>query len=246
MEEKYIQTISRYSLNGQLLETYPNARVAADAMNTNQRYLSGAASPNEKPYTAKGYIWRRGNAPELDMKPFEKTKWHLASPLSKKQKTIGQYDLDGNLVNTYLNTKEAGKAVGVHYQGIRAVTNGRGLTYGGFIWSKTIKKKIAVDPRIKEIKSGISQYDLNGRWICSFKSGLEAERKTGIGNDSISLAIKGETTLTAGGYLWRRGQSLRINISELRSSPLFPRSRIAVHIRTKRKQNLSKMQEKES
>jgi len=46
LEKKYIKTISRYSLKGQLLETYPNAKVAAEAMNSNQSYLSGAARPN--------------------------------------------------------------------------------------------------------------------------------------------------------------------------------------------------------
>ncbi|MHA4896018.1 NUMOD1 domain-containing DNA-binding protein [Pedobacter sp. PWIIR3] len=240
MEKKYTLKISRYSLSGALLETYPNARVAAEALNTSQQYLTAAANPDKNPHTAKGYIWRRGNQPQLDMVPFEKTKWHLRCPLAKDRKTVGQYDLDGNLVASYLNTKEAGKAVGVHYQGIRKVTNGRGLTYGGFIWSKTVKKKISVDPRIKLIKSGISQYDLNGRWIQSYKTGLQAQKVTGIGHDSISLAIKGETTITAGGFLWRKGQNLRINISELRSNPLFPRSRLATHIKTKRKNNLSK------
>jgi hypothetical protein len=232
--------ISRYSLSGQLLETYPNARIAAEAMNTSQQYLSMAANPGSRVHTALGYLWRRGKSPDLDMKPILKKKYAGGSPLAKQQHTVGQYDLEGNLLNTFTNSKTAARAAGVHYNGVRDVIKGRGLTYGGFIWCKSMKKKIEVNPRIKEIKFGISQYDLNGRWIRSFKSGLEAEKITGIGNDNISLAIKGKTTLTAGGYMWRKGQELRINISELRNAPQFEKSRLARHIKNKRKENLEK------
>jgi len=164
-------------------------------------------------------------------------KWLCASPLAAQQMTVGQYDLQGNLIGTFTNTKTAAKAAGVHYKGVRDVIKGRGLTYGGFIWSKSLKKKIDVNPRIKETKFGISQYDLDGRWLRSFKSGLEADKVTGIGNDNISRAKKG-TTLRAGGYLWRKGQALRISMTELRQHPHFAGSMLETHLKKKRKKNL--------
>lgn len=225
--------ISRYSLSGKLLETYPNARIAAEAMKTAQGYLSAAAREGTKIITACGYMWRRGNAPEIDLKPILKERWFAPSPLANQQLIIGQYDLEGNLVNTYINTVEAAKAVGVHKNGIRDVIKGRGMTYGGFIWSKTIKKKIAVDPKITAIRAGISQYDLDGRWIRSYKNCLAASRITKIDNSNIHLALHGHT-LTAGGFLWRKGTNLRININELRKHPHYLRSELHRHMKKKR------------
>lgn len=225
--------VSRYSLSGKLLETYANARVAAEALNTSQQYISIAARNSGKVLTACGYLWRRGHATEIDIKPILKERWYGPSPLAKQQHIIGQYDLEGNLVNTYTNTVEAGKAVGVHRNGIRDVIKGRGMTYGGFIWSKTIKKKIEVDPKVTASKAKISQYDLDGRWMRSYKSCLEAARETNIDNTNIHLAVHGQT-LTAGGFLWHKGTKLRININELRRHPHYPKSLLERHMKKKR------------
>ena len=231
--EKYQRVISRYSLSGQRLETYPNAKAAAAAVNSDQTYISRAARPNTEVFTACGYLWRRGDAPEIDIRPLLKKDWHGPSPMAAKKHTVGQYDLVGNLVGTHVNTKEAGKAVGVHYNGIRDVIKGRGMTYGGFIWSKTIKKKIAVDPRITEKIAGVSQYDMDGRWIRSFKNCYEAARLTGVDNGHIHHALNGDI-LNAGGYLWRKGKQLRININELRRHPAYKGSELQRHMKRKR------------
>jgi hypothetical protein len=225
--------ISRYSLSGQLLETYKNTSVAAKAMNTNNSNIHVAAKNDGRAVTACGYIWRPGNEPEIDIKALLKKKWYHASPLAAKQQTVGQYDLEGNLVNTHINSLAAAKAVGVHQNGIRDVIKGRGMTYGGFIWSKTIKKKIAVDPRITEKLAGVSQYDMDGRWIRSFKSCYEAARITQIDNGQIHHALNGHM-LNAGGYLWRKGQQLRININELRRHPTYKGSELQRHMKRKR------------
>lgn len=235
-KKKIILTISRYNLNGELLETYPNARIAAEAMNSSQKYITYTAQ-GKKALTACGYIWRRGNEPKIDIQPMLESRWHCSSPLASKQHTVGQYDLEGKLINTYTNTKEAGKAVGFHYQGIRKVMRGEGLTYGGFIWSKQIKKKIKVNPKIKA-DTTISQYDLNGRWIRSFKNAYLAGKETGIDDSSIGHVIKGKT-LTAGNFLWRKGSRLRINVTELRRHKQYPNSALQRHTKKKREKSVS-------
>ncbi|MCD0489457.1 hypothetical protein LPB86_14535 [Pedobacter sp. MC2016-14] len=229
--KKLIATISRYNLSGDLLETYPNARIAAEAMNSSQQFITYAAQ-GKKALTACGYIWRRGAEPSIDLTPLLKERWHPSSPLAGKQHTVGQYDLEGNLLNTYTNTKTAGKAVGFHYQGIRKVIRGEGLTYGGFIWSKEIKKKIKVNPRIKS-DTTISQYDLDGRWIKSFKNAYLAGIETGVDDSSITHAINGKV-LTAGKYIWRNGQALRLNVNELRRHPHYAGSALQRHMKKKR------------
>lgn len=52
----------------------------------------------------------------------------------------------------------------------------------------------------KKLYKSVSQYDLNGNFIRSFNSGLEAERETGIRH--ISECCNGRQK-TAGGYIWR-------------------------------------------
>ncbi|WP_316833609.1 NUMOD1 domain-containing DNA-binding protein [Pedobacter nutrimenti] len=243
-KEKSTYMISRYSLTGQLLETYPNAKVAAQALGTSQTYISKAARTNNKVWTARKYLWRRGNEPVLDLAPMLKERWYGASPVSKNQKTIGQYDLQGNLINTYTNTVEAGKAVGIHHKGIRDVIKGRGLTYGGFIWNKTLKKKIRVDSKITSKIEKVSQYDLDGRWVKSYDSCLAAAQKTKIDNGQIHHCLNGHL-LTAGGYLWRKGEKLRINTSELRKHPRYPGSKLDKHIRKKKQLNTATLTQKE-
>jgi len=232
-------TVSRYSLSGQFLETYANCRVAAEAMGTNQQFIIAAARLDTKVHTACGYLWRRGIAPEIDVKSMLKEQWFHSSPLAKQQHTVAQYDLKGNLVATHTNSITAAKAVGVHQNGIRDVIKGRGLTYGGFIWSNSIKKKIDVNPRITTIRTGISQYDLDGRWIRTYKSCLAAERATSIDHSTIHLAVHG-VTVTAGRFLWRRSHDLRINVNELRRHPHYAGSFLEKHLNAKRQQSTKK------
>lgn len=229
--KKLVSVISRYNLNGILLETYPNAMIAAKAMNCSGRFIS-YATQGKRIVTAAGYVWRRGTEPEIDLNPLLKLRWLHHSPLASKQHTVAQYDLEGKLVNTYVNTKVAGKAVGMHYQGIRRVMRGEGLTCGGFIWSKEIKKKIKVDPRINA-DTTISQYDLDGKWIQSFKSAYIAGEVTGIDDSSIGHVIHGRL-LAAGNFLWRKGAALRINVNELRRHKCYEGSTLQRHMKRKR------------
>lgn len=231
-KENGTYNISRYSLTGKLLETYPNAKVAAAAMKIFQGHLSAAARKSGKILTAHGYIWRRGKATEIDIQPLLKERWYGCSPLAKQQARIGQYDLEGNLINTYSSTVEAAKAVGAHKNNIRKVTSNRGLTCGGFIWSKTIKKKIQVNPKIKSSRI-VSQYDLDGKWIKTYKNAMEASSITGVEEGSIYNVVN-NNALTAGGFLWRKGEDLRININELRRHPHYSRSGLQKHMKKKR------------
>lgn len=232
---KLILTISQYDLNGKLLKTYPNAKVAAETVGSSQRYISYAAQ-GKKALTACGYLWRRGAEPQLDMDGLLSRRWYQQSPLATKQHTVGQYDLYGKLVATYTNTKEAGRAVGFHYQGIRKVMRGEALTYGGFIWSKQIKKKIDVNPRIIP-DTTVSQYDLDGKWLRSFPNAYVASKETGVQCACIHHVLNG-TLLTAGRFLWRRSRQLRINVNELRQHPHFSRSAVERHLKKKRAKRL--------
>lgn len=69
------------------------------------------------------YSWERGRKKQYGEE-------HHSSKL------IGQYDLEGNLLNTYYGSGEASKSTGIHSATIRAACRG-GYGYktrGGFIW----------------------------------------------------------------------------------------------------------------
>ena len=54
----------------------------------------------------------------------------------KQQIPVAQFDLEGNLINTFNSYKEAQEATGVWYTHIGNVCNGKRATAGGFIWKK--------------------------------------------------------------------------------------------------------------
>lgn len=231
-ERKIVKEVSRYSLSGILLETYPDTKTAALAMETTQTSISIASKGEKRLQTLKGYIWRRGNAPEVDLKPILDSAKLLHSPLTKKKHNVGQYDLYGNFIASYSNTKLAGKAAGVHYQGVRMAIRGQRYTYGGYVWSNEIKKKVKVHPKVRPDKT-VSQYDLDGRLLGTFSNCYNASKETGIDCSHIHRMLTGEV-LTAGSYLWRYGSPLRINVNELRRHPLYPGSKLERHLKAKR------------
>jgi len=247
--EKGAHTISRYSLSGQRIATYANAAEAARRMKTSAEYLSNAARGKSGVFTACGYLWRRGNAPAIDLAPLLESKRFRRSPLAKKQSNIGQYDLDGNLIKTYSTIKEASLVSKIHYNSIQEVISGRALTSGGFLWREGVKPKINVKSLSKHDgyrnsilsvdSRRVSQYTLDGIWVKTFNTITEASKATSIDNKSITQVVKGER-MTAGGFLWQQGSALRININLLRKSPCFSNSALEKYLKEKRKKKLEK------
>ena len=74
--------------------------------------------------------------------------------------------------------------------------------YDGFsdkqLQSLLIKQKQAVE----KIRRPVEQYDLDGNYLASFESMLEAERKTGCNNSKICACCK-ENRKQAYGYIWK-------------------------------------------
>jgi hypothetical protein len=52
-----------------------------------------------------------------------------------------------------------------------------------------------------KLSKAVLCFDLNGKYVCTFRSIMEAQRKTGINNSQISATCKGKWQ-SAGGYLW--------------------------------------------
>lgn len=110
------------------------------------------------------------------------------------QKCIDQYDLEGNLLNTYNSVSEAKRKTGVKH--ISGVLLGERCTAGGFYWSyhgEGFRPK-----RIKTHYTSVVQYDLRGNFIKEFSSIKEAIEETGA--TGITYACVHHTK--AGKWLW--------------------------------------------
>lgn len=123
--------------------------------------------------------------------------------------TIYQYDLEGNLIQIYDSFSDAKR---------KTLLN---LPYNvpkshfscGYMWVYEAENN-NIEQLISEYKSNnryvkeVQQYDLNGNFICSFKSAAEASRKLGINVSSIKGVINGKQS-TGGGFLWYKLNGLR-------------------------------------
>ena len=236
--------ISRYSLSGKLLETYHNAEVAAKIFGCSANLLSKAT--RGKPLTYKSYIWRRGANPEIDINEFAGTTGIWGSPLSKYIHNIGQYSLQGKLIATFGTIKEIESKLNLNYNQLSGSLNGRNITCGGFIWRYSTKPTINIKqleklPGFKHSSvysehNKISRYDLDGIWRGTYAGVSDASRKTKVDSKSIHIVLKGDG-ITAGGYLWAKGEALRLNPNSFRQHSHFEHSLLQRYMKQKNQRN---------
>lgn len=75
----------------------------------------------------------------------------------------------------------------------------------------------AVKNSKKKTSKKVYQYDMNGTFVKSYKSMHEADRQTGIANNSICASANGRQ-LTAGGFYWRHNKVKQIDIDAILST----------------------------
>lgn len=123
---------------------------------------------------------------------------------AKPKKIVAQYDLDGNYIRTYKSISEASKATGISTTVISKCCKGKRRTSKGFIW-KYIEEDILahdkIEPAIQQEKP-VSQYEMNGNHIGTYKSISEASRATGTPITNISHCCNGRHK-TSGGFIWK-------------------------------------------
>ena len=77
--------------------------------------------------TAAGYIWKYSDDVNIDFS-------EKISINENKGRSVGQYDLNVNLIKIHNSIADAGRNVGVHKNNIWGVINNFRKTSGGFIW----------------------------------------------------------------------------------------------------------------
>lgn len=137
-----------------------------------------------------------------------------ASSSRKRGKAVYQYDLDGRYVGEYKTVREAIKAVGcVTIYG--AIDKRR--KSAGYMWSYT--KTDSIEPFYTFQKHQTHQYSLDGRYIQSFDSRLEAAESIGVHPARISDVVCGRRN-SCGGFLWSNTKHNHIQIDPLDTSNL--------------------------
>lgn len=113
-------------------------------------------------------------------------------------------DPQNNCVGNLYQSTRSQLTYKLHEQG-RAVllTSNIGIKHS----AERISRQIAAQSK------EVSQYDLQGNWIATYKSIKEAEIYTKISRSSISNALSGMIYI-AGGFVWRTEKKSRIDLSE--------------------------------
>jgi len=252
-KEHYAQTgeheISQYDLEGKFIRTYSDASDAGKAIGISASHISSAAR-NRGSYTAGGYIWRRGKSTTVNLEELMKIPSIHLSPLVKNLKRIGQYDLQGNLIQAYATIAEACQKLGMNSSSsLRAVLNGKRHTCKGYIWRRGNAARISTSNiasgrsyRLSVLSAAdrkVTQYNFDGIRIQTFNTVHTASQVTGINRSTIQRVLKGRY-VTGGGYLWQYGEDLRMDLRPLKKHPRFEQSKLGVYIKEKRQRNKQK------
>jgi group I intron endonuclease len=116
--------ISQYDFNGDLLKTWTSIIEAATFYKVPHSSISRCCSNNRNKNICAGFIWKYGTEKKL-------TKEELVLSIKR---TILQYDLSGNLIKEWYDTKSIQRDLKIHRNRIASVCLGRNKTACGFIW----------------------------------------------------------------------------------------------------------------
>ena len=189
--------ISMYSLRGQFIQTFPSVTAAAETMGVAIQSISMCATKATK--TCCHRIWRYYECEQIP--PYDMPGKHGIC------KPILQYDLNGNYLKTFESIKEAAESCNTTPTAIVQAAKKRNRQAGGYVWRYFKCEQIPFDElpiRYEKCRS-VSQYDLQGNYIKTFKSIKEAAKSVGVTPEAIVCAAKGRTK-QSGGYKWEYSQ----------------------------------------
>lgn len=124
---------------------------------------------------------------------------------------VSMYRLDGKYLESFDSQVEAQEFTGILRPGICNCCKGNIKSSGGYMWKyKTDEKDIdPIEPPNHYIVS-VTQYTLNGIFIKTFKSIIDAEKSTKILTTGICSCCIGKIK-SSGGYMWRYTDDIIIN-----------------------------------
>lgn len=133
---------------------------------------------------------------------------------------VYQYDLDGNFIQGYKSGANARRKTRI--LAINLCCNGGVKSAGGYMWSYEKHDKISKCIRNYRT-SKVYQYGLDGLYIASYDSILEASQITGTPYKKIIACLHSKTTPSRGGdFMWKKEfvESLPPYKKNLKHSPV--------------------------
>lgn len=142
---------------------------------------------NGRQISAGGYLW------SYDLYDVHPNAGYRQQRFSIK---IDQYNLNREFIATYDSMAEAEEKYGI--KNICNALNGKYKSVGGYLWCKHGEEP----PYPSTYSKGVDQYDMQGNFVCSYDTSIDAERKTGISYVGIIKCCKGKIN-HMGYYVWR-------------------------------------------
>lgn len=177
--------VYQYELSGKLVKKWNTVIEASRNLGLDENHISSCAAGKRK--SSGGYMWSYSE--------------NICNEyVNDRYVKVYQYDLDGNLIAEYPNTREAARTVGLKGPStISACCKGKRKQCRNSLWSYE-KSDIMKYERGATTKRRVAQYDLNDKLIKIFDSISEASKNTGAKN--IYYCCLGKRK-KSNGFKWR-------------------------------------------
>ena len=198
--------VDQYTLDGKYIQTFPSAVAAAQALNIKRSNISASITGRTNVKTAGGFRWARHGEALI----MHEVAYHT------NRRSVEQYNLQGELVKTFVNTREAATAMNVKRDNIHHSIRLQRQHQGFFYMctenryqvppvpkrGRPCKKKPAPTKPVKLGRNGkpVEQYNAKGELVATFISLKEASLVSGNTNNYLSNRIQGQKKCWQGCY----------------------------------------------
>lgn len=176
-----------FSTTGVLIQRYISIKAAFAATGVKSGIISCCCRDIYK--TGGGYVWSYHNV----FPGYEKAKpWN--------ERAVNCYLPSLKFVSSYPSASEAARNTGIPEGQINKCVRGKGITAGGFMWTKAGKvPTIVLKKSSGKSKRPVDQYTAEGVLIASYESTASAMKHTGIKGITRCTSHRARV---AGGYFW--------------------------------------------
>jgi hypothetical protein len=189
-----------YALNGKFIKEYLSIKDAEEELDIKSSDIGKVCNKNNTThFTCYGYQWlyKTKDPILLQIDPY----------INSVKKIVCKYDLNGNFIKNYLSITEASKDTNIGDSAISSSCKNKNRQAGNYLWRLFLDNNVInnIEPYINKNIKSVTQYDLNGKFIKTYKSLKEATDDLNIYSSAISNACKKNTKCYKS--LWRYGNS---------------------------------------
>lgn len=190
------KSVKQYSLSGDFIMEWKSAAQVERKLGFKAENISACCLGKQN--SSNGFIWL--------FKDDNLTLGHInKANASKRLSTVRQYDLRGNLLNTYNNVLEAADKTKIKESIIRNSCNGSTKTGNGFIWKFKDEPLIILD-HLKLNDLPIKQLNSDNQIIMTWENVSEICKELNLTTNSIKYLYDScRNDKTYKGYKWMWG-----------------------------------------